>query len=526
MSNSARRHSGDDERLLEAARGGDDDAFSQLYEKYVGEARAYASKVAGDSQAQDLVNEAFSRVWTKVRAGGGPGPDSFLWYLLAAIRNLNVSQLRKTGRETLMEDVGALPGMQVDDLAEQYAERSTVAEAFRSMPSRWQEVLWASAVMGEPVEEIADRLGLKPNAVHALQFRAREGLRLAYLREHVAGTHDPGCERAAELMPRAVRGGLRRAQRTWLEEHLATCDRCRASLEDLGQLNNRLAAVLAPALLGMAVLPKSGHAAIKVAAWSSLKVTASVAAASVIAGSTLWIGRPVFDNEGSDERPVSAAEQHHEDGARLPFAPVVPGSAGPSKAKKAKVVGASGERQPQARPPAEPRVNQGTQAKPVNKRLATPTAPSPGSSKTPPAPTASAPPVDVPPVDPVPDPRIASLSATSWWRQQRVESHVDVLALAEGEPATLVMTFTNVQWFSPDLRDAPGWTCHVVRFEPNRLAEVRCSASENSGSGAIGLDLGWAPNTSQVDINTELQVSSTVDADPSNNARSDRLDLP
>lgn len=134
MSNSARRHSGDDERLLEAARGGDDDAFSQLYEKYVGEARAYASKVAGDSQAQDLVNEAFSRVWTKVRAGGGPGPDSFLWYLLAAIRNLNVSQLRKTGRETLMEDVGALPGMQVDDLAEQYAERSTVAEASDRCP--------------------------------------------------------------------------------------------------------------------------------------------------------------------------------------------------------------------------------------------------------------------------------------------------------------------------------------------------------------------------------------------------------
>ncbi|MFI5428326.1 sigma-70 family RNA polymerase sigma factor [Aeromicrobium sp. UC242_57] len=69
-------------------------------------------------------------------------------------------------------------------------ERTAVKAAYQSLPERWQRVLWHLDVEGRKPLELADTLGMKANTVSALVYRARTGLREAYLQQHVAVDHD------------------------------------------------------------------------------------------------------------------------------------------------------------------------------------------------------------------------------------------------------------------------------------------------------------------------------------------------
>jgi DNA-directed RNA polymerase specialized sigma24 family protein len=61
-----------------------------------------------------------------------------------------------------------------------------IARAFRSLPERWQAVLWHTDIEASGPAEIAWLLGLSANSVAALAYRAREGLRQAYLQMHLS----------------------------------------------------------------------------------------------------------------------------------------------------------------------------------------------------------------------------------------------------------------------------------------------------------------------------------------------------
>jgi len=66
-------------------------------------------------------------------------------------------------------------------------ERTIVARAFASLPERWQAVLWHTEIEGARPADMAPLLGLTANSVAALAYRAREGLRQAYLQMHLSG---------------------------------------------------------------------------------------------------------------------------------------------------------------------------------------------------------------------------------------------------------------------------------------------------------------------------------------------------
>ena len=64
-------------------------------------------------------------------------------------------------------------------------ESSAVAAAFNSLPERWQAVLWHVDIEGMKPAAAAPFIGISPNGVSSLLIRAREGLRQAYLQNHV-----------------------------------------------------------------------------------------------------------------------------------------------------------------------------------------------------------------------------------------------------------------------------------------------------------------------------------------------------
>ncbi len=62
-------------------------------------------------------------------------------------------------------------------------EHDDVDRAFQALPARWRRVLWQLEVEGRRPRDLADELGMTPNAVAALGMRARAGLRKAYAGE-------------------------------------------------------------------------------------------------------------------------------------------------------------------------------------------------------------------------------------------------------------------------------------------------------------------------------------------------------
>ena len=84
------------------------------------------------------------------------------------------------------------PGVPWEDTAVAELDSTLAARAFHRLPERWQTVLWHTEVEQESPAEVAPLLGLTPNGVAALAYRAREGLRQAYLQEHLANGVGPG----------------------------------------------------------------------------------------------------------------------------------------------------------------------------------------------------------------------------------------------------------------------------------------------------------------------------------------------
>ncbi|MEU9232494.1 RNA polymerase sigma factor [Streptomyces subrutilus] len=215
-----------------------------LYRRHRRAALAYARTCCRTPQdAEDLVSEAFARTLQAVRSGAGPqGP----WraYLLAVVRHTAMQWRDGDGRTLLTPDFDtwcqqAAPGGDPQRRLLAGEDRRLLARSFRTLPARWRAVLWHTLVEEDPPHEIAARLGITPSAVTSLAFRAREGLREAYLLAHLDTVADGRCGHYSHMLGSAVRRGGTRQPRA-LARHLAGCEDCARSYEELLDLNSAL----------------------------------------------------------------------------------------------------------------------------------------------------------------------------------------------------------------------------------------------------------------------------------------------
>ena len=93
-----------------------------------------------------------------------------------------------------------------DAQAEARAEARLIVRAFSRLPERWRTVLWRLEVEGRAPAEVAPMFGLSANGVSALAMRAREGLRQAYLQEHIGTNIPAACRTYAEELGAGARG--------------------------------------------------------------------------------------------------------------------------------------------------------------------------------------------------------------------------------------------------------------------------------------------------------------------------------
>lgn len=229
-------------RLVEAVRSGDREAFGELYRRNFASAYSLARKLMGTGQgADDVVAEAFVKVFTRIVAGGGP-TSMFRAYLLTTVRTTFYKQLN---RERMMDrhvelTEALLPPDKSDLFGDQF-ESQLAMRALASLPERWRTVLVLLELERLTTSAVAELLGLRANAVAALAFRARDALRLAYVQMHVKAAAQNSCRESVGNMAALLCGRLGRGKRERVRAHLRACDDCARAAGEVSELLGRLA---------------------------------------------------------------------------------------------------------------------------------------------------------------------------------------------------------------------------------------------------------------------------------------------
>ncbi|MFJ4210121.1 sigma-70 family RNA polymerase sigma factor [Paenarthrobacter sp. NPDC089675] len=353
-----------DPRILDLVRQGSTDAFDILYKRHLPVAQYVARQQTDNpSDADDVVAESFASIFQSLKDGKGPR-EFFRSYLLTVVRRTAHDRNKRARRTPMAVDDSVLDSaVQDPDTVLLEFESSTMAKAFKSLPERWQAVLWHMDIEGLKPAAAAPFVGLSPNGVSSLAIRAREGLRQAYLQHHISQSVDEACDEYAGQLGKYARHALKRSSREKVSAHLETCAKCTALLMELSDVEARMRGIVFPLFAGFALTPAAAAAFTSAvagsgatsttavlptadagkgsAALSKLLVAAAIAAVA-LAGFMAWILQPV------SESPVAGADVAPPAQSATPDTPMV--SAPPS---------AAAPEAPQAtaeEPPAEPEV--------------------------------------------------------------------------------------------------------------------------------------------------------------------------
>lgn len=121
--------------------------------------------------AEDVVQEAFTKAWRKIEAGVDVG--NFKSYMYMAVRNEAISLLRSR-REQVSVDAVPEPEAEIIDTSERDA---ALWRAIDALPERCREVFLMSKRDGLKNVEIADELGISEKTVRNQLTKAFERLR-------------------------------------------------------------------------------------------------------------------------------------------------------------------------------------------------------------------------------------------------------------------------------------------------------------------------------------------------------------
>lgn len=245
----------EDEELTRLAALGDRDAFEMLWIRHHQRALRAVRPLA-KSDTEDVVAEAYAEIWQQLQRGSTP-PHHFKSYLITVCKNV-ASRQHRTKQHTVtgleLEDLPKQPLTPASSvMIEARDERRHIIAAFRSLPKRWQQTLWLTTIEKLPRKHIAATLGLSPNAVSAIAVRAKEGLRIAWLEQHLPPPGRVDHEHIVSSLPQYIRNALTTHNSNRVAQHLSSCHPCRTIHADLQRENQRLRRTRGGALVFVAL---------------------------------------------------------------------------------------------------------------------------------------------------------------------------------------------------------------------------------------------------------------------------------
>lgn len=308
-----------DPYLIAEIRAGDSGAFELLYRRHSGVARSVAMAQADNaSDAEDIVSEAFAAVFASLKDGKGPD-EFFRAYLLTVVRRMAYLRNRNANRTVPGHDGDLDTVVEDADPVVSAFESTTMAKAFRTLPERWQAVLWYMDVEQMKPAAAAGLIGISPNGCSSLLIRAREALRQAYLQHHINLPGNDPCAGYAQQLARYARKKLNRAAVARLEAHLGRCAKCTEMLADLTDIQSTMRTAILPLLTGLAVESARRAGVIPVAPapaavtgalpWTVAGALKTAAAVVVLGGAALTatIALSTTGEAAPDAAPASAS---------------------------------------------------------------------------------------------------------------------------------------------------------------------------------------------------------------------------
>lgn len=239
-----------DAALLDLSRGGDDNAFAHLWARHKDAAGRLARQFRGNWDAEDLVSEAYLRVLDLIRRGRGP-QDAFRPYLFTVVRNVAQAWSKRVTDSVDDFDSYVDPDSEQDHVVRNL-ETSLTRRAFQALPERQRSVLWYTEVEKMTPQQISPLLGMTPNSVSALAYRAREALRVEWIQAHLQqAAASADCEWTLSRLGDYTRGRLTARNQARAEAHLANCVTCTQAQAELRDVGSTLAIAILGPLVGV-----------------------------------------------------------------------------------------------------------------------------------------------------------------------------------------------------------------------------------------------------------------------------------
>ena len=177
-----------DERLIIDAQDGSQEAFGQLYKRYLDPVYRYIYYRIGNHQdVEDLTDTVFIKAWKaigKYQLQGVP----FLAWLYRIARNVVIDFRRSKKIEQVdIETQYGLPaeGDLPEDTIAKTLKMNGVMEAMQRLDETQREVLVLRFLMGMSHQEVADVLGKQSGAIRVTQLRALKALRAMLLADGI-----------------------------------------------------------------------------------------------------------------------------------------------------------------------------------------------------------------------------------------------------------------------------------------------------------------------------------------------------
>lgn len=216
-----------DADLVERARGGDDRAFADLYDRWSDRVHSLCARVLdGDvHEAGDALHDTFLVAWRRLEQLREPervGP-----WLLAIARHESIRRGRRRARARPVEtmtDVAATDA-EPDAGADRDALSRVVWDAAASLNPRDRALLELSLVQQVEGRDLASAAGVDHSQLHVVLARMRDHLGSAITALHVARTGRSDCPTLAALLG-AWDGVFSSVVRKRIARHLRACSVC------------------------------------------------------------------------------------------------------------------------------------------------------------------------------------------------------------------------------------------------------------------------------------------------------------
>jgi RNA polymerase sigma factor (sigma-70 family) len=159
--------------------------FEEFYKETQDQAYRYARSLSVDSEAaEDMVQEAFLRIYARLRDNNNYIFANFNSYLYTIIRNMYYDRARRESRQRIMNSIEMdeilneivdpnTPEQLIEDAERQDVQRTAILNAFSTLSTGEKRVL-ALHLNGHIISEIAERLHIPLNTAKSRLLRSKQ----------------------------------------------------------------------------------------------------------------------------------------------------------------------------------------------------------------------------------------------------------------------------------------------------------------------------------------------------------------